>query len=265
MKIRLLRIPPHHQLRPFVVTLFELRAEGAYRAERVLPREGVSLLFNLGEAVHLHERDAPFHWPATLVAGLQTQPFTSMPGRRVHTMGVTLRPETCFALVGTGLDGLLNGFADGALLVKEADGMLNRLGAAASFTARCDILLEWLARRLVLDDNGKLVLTAARLLRHGTASGAVERASVQLGRSPRHLHRLFIERVGISPSRYVQLTRFTRALPLIGTRGTLTDVAARAGYFDHAHFCRDFRTFAGMTPDEYRQAGALVPGLLFSR
>jgi AraC-like DNA-binding protein len=180
-------------------------------------------------------------------------------------MGVTLRPETCFTLLGVALDELANGFADGALIVREASGMRTRLGAAVSFAERCDIILAWLAGRVTLDDTGRLVMAASRLLRQGPAAGAVARTSTQVGQSPRQLHRLFHERVGLSPARYVRLTRFVRALPLIGTTATLVDVAMRSGYFDHAHFCHDFRAFAGMTPDEYRRAGALVPGLIFSR
>jgi AraC-like DNA-binding protein len=265
MQIHVFRIPPGHPLRPYVVSVFELRAERAFRVERILPRGDVSLLFNFGDPVRVDERPAPFSWAATAVSGLQTQPFLSVPGRRVHTMGVTLRPETCFTILGTALDALADGFADGSLLVKDADGMLNRLGSAPAFTERRDILLAWLASRVKLDDTGRLVLAASRLLRQGTPAGAVARTSAQLGKSPRHLHRLFVERVGLSPARYVQLTRFVRALPLIGTTATLTDVAMRTGYFDHAHFCHDFRTLAGMTPDEYRRAGALVPGLIFCR
>jgi AraC-like DNA-binding protein len=109
------------------------------------------------------------------------------------------------------------------------------------------------------------VLAASRLLRQGSPAGAVARTATQLGKSSRQLHRVFVDRVGLSPARYVQLTRFVRALPLVGTASTLADVAMRAGYFDHAHFCHDFRALAGMTPDDYRRAGALVPGLIFSR
>jgi transcriptional regulator GlxA family with amidase domain len=82
--------------------------------------------------------------------------------------------------------------------------------------------------------------------------------------SNRHLQRLFAERVGIGPARYAQLARFARAVPLVSSARTLTDVAAGAGYFDQAHFCRDFRAFSGMTPDEYRRAGAQVPGHIFA-
>jgi transcriptional regulator GlxA family with amidase domain len=73
--------------------------------------------------------------------------------------------------------------------------------------------------------------------------------------SRRQLGRLFRERVGITPKSFGRLGRFQRALrALDGSRHqSLAGVAARAGYFDQAHLCRDFRSFGDTTPAGYRR------------
>ena len=37
-----------------------------------------------------------------------------------------------------------------------------------------------------------------------------------------------------------------------GWEGTLTDLAVRYGWYDQAHFTRDFTALVGVTPGQYR-------------
>ena len=73
--------------------------------------------------------------------------------------------------------------------------------------------------------------------------------AAELGWSRRHLAARFRDEVGVSPKALARLLRFERALELLGTR-TLADIAYECGYYDQAHFNRDFRAFAGATPGE---------------
>ena len=102
--------------------------------------------------------------------------------------------------------------------------------------------------------------------RQSPEENAVRRAAMDMAVSPRHLRRLFAQCVGISPSDYMRLGRFVDALHLLNApQPRLTTIAHKAGYYDQAHFCRDFRHFVGMTPIEYRsrRTGPLV-GHIFS-
>jgi AraC-like DNA-binding protein len=74
------------------------------------------------------------------------------------------------------------------------------------------------------------------------------------GVSARHLERRFAERVGLSPKTACRIARFRTALALMSRRPTLrwADLAFSCGYFDQAHLIRDFRAFAGATPEEFR-------------
>ncbi|HMV70392.1 MAG TPA: helix-turn-helix domain-containing protein, partial [Myxococcota bacterium] len=60
--------------------------------------------------------------------------------------------------------------------------------------------------------------------------------------------------VGLSPKVIARITRFQAALrSLMRDPGvSLADVALEAGYFDQAHFIRDFRRMTGGVPRGYR-------------
>lgn len=72
--------------------------------------------------------------------------------------------------------------------------------------------------------------------------------------SARQLDRLFRQHLGIPPKTVARVLRFQRALRALmrDVRGSLSDLAADAGYFDHAHFIKDFRKMTGGVPRGYR-------------
>ena len=87
-------------------------------------------------------------------------------------------------------------------------------------------------------------------------AGAADVATVadRAGVSVRQVDRLFARHVGIPPKVVARILRFQGALrALMRDPGCpLADVAANAGYFDQAHFVRDFRQMSGGVPRGYR-------------
>ncbi len=67
--------------------------------------------------------------------------------------------------------------------------------------------------------------------------------------------RLFLQAVGLTPRLYVRVQRFQKVLRLMQQQApSLADIAFEAGYSDQPHFNRDFRSFSGLTPEQYRAA-----------
>ncbi len=59
-----------------------------------------------------------------------------------------------------------------------------------------------------------------------------------------------LRHLGIGPAHYMRLSRFVKALHMMPKAYSLTDIAYTVYYADQAHFCRDFKAIAGMTPQE---------------
>jgi len=89
---------------------------------------------------------------------------------------------------------------------------------------------------------------------------SVDRLATESGISVRQLRRACLERAGVSPKYLSRLLRFRRAAEEIGKAASQGDelawaeVAAACGYFDQAHFIRDFQEFTGSTPGRYLQS-----------
>ena len=73
--------------------------------------------------------------------------------------------------------------------------------------------------------------------------------------STRHLERLFREAVGVRPAIFYRELRLRYARWLLDhTDRSVTDIALEAGFADCAHFSRQFKAMAGMSPSERRTA-----------
>jgi len=79
-----------------------------------------------------------------------------------------------------------------------------------------------------------------------------------VGGSPRALQRLFSEYVGVSPKWVIRRYRLHDAIERMDA-GDVVDwssLALELGYFDQAHFIRDFKSLVGRTPGDYGLGGS---------
>lgn len=83
---------------------------------------------------------------------------------------------------------------------------------------------------------------------------AIQTLSEETGYSPCYIRRVFKQIHGISPKVFEKFVRFQNVLNRMGHREqfqTLDQIAVDCGYYDQSHMVKDFKCFAGMTPEKY--------------
>jgi AraC-like DNA-binding protein len=132
----------------------------------------------------------------------------------------------------------------------------DRLTTADAPHEMLTLLEDELTRRLSEIDGLDLVRQMSSAI--AATGGAVPISDLGVaGRaSSTYVARRFKATVGVTPKRLARSYRFTSTVLAIDVAAPIdwADVAARAGYFDQAHFVHEFREFTGLTPTRYVEA-----------
>jgi transcriptional regulator GlxA family with amidase domain len=95
-------------------------------------------------------------------------------------------------------------------------------------------------------------------MRHVGPNTRVEHLAAMHHVAPRTLQRLFRRYVGVGPKWVLKRLRIHQAAEQLTAKSAppWTELALDLGYYDHAHFIRDFRLVAGRSPAEYAAEAA---------
>lgn len=94
---------------------------------------------------------------------------------------------------------------------------------------------------------------AIKLIRESKGKYAIEELCDKLNIHPKKLERGFINSIGTTPKVFSRTTRFLHLCHHLKEYEnlTMTQLAHQLGFYDQAHFIKDFKAFSGITPTEY--------------
>lgn len=231
---------------------------------RVLPNGEAALMFHLGVAQRLVERDGAQRdelLRTGFVSGLQERPATFetiTAGTRVVT--ARLSPLGAWLLLG-GLpqSELARGVFEVSDVIEPRSAIAElheRMLHAADLGGALDLLERWLLARLRVARAPHPAIRALHAAARVRAASSIEALAADCGLSPRRLRELCLEQLGLPPKRLSRIVRFRGALERIARAPDvdLGRVALDCGYYDQPHMNRDFRQLALMTPRQYLDA-----------
>lgn len=144
--------------------------------------------------------------------------------------------------------------APSAVLGEEAVALEQALGATHDVDEQARLLDRFLLGRLERSEGLATFERGLGLLVERDGLARVDEVAIAAGVSERQLARLFARYLGVPPKTAARVLRFQSTMrALMRDPGcALAEVAAAAGYFDQAHFIKDFRRMTGGLPRGYR-------------
>jgi len=235
-----------HDLESFVEHYWIVRwSRGASPpfSQETLPHPNVHLVFGT-------------HRPG--VHGVGTKRFVAELEGEGLVVGARFRPGGFFPFFGRDVVELSERELSVAAVFGEEGASLEAdVSAATTDDARIERIESFLrSREPKLDE---LALLAARAVEIARTDPSVARAgelAARVGVTTRTLERVFRRYVGVGPKWIVRRFRVHEACERIsgGAVPCWSSLAQELGYFDQAHFIRDFKSQVGRTPADYAAA-----------
>ena len=193
--------------------------------------------------------------PAGLVHGVVTRRFAVDLLGRGRVLGVKFRPGGFGAFTGLDVGGLRDRVMSAAEVFGPDAERLGDLVLSEDDDGRRIALVEtFLGARLPGPDPAYgLVLDVVHAMLEDRSLTSVSAVTHRFGVTTRRLQRLFRRYVGVGPKWVLRRFRIHDAAAAIeqGRGSDLAVLAAELGWFDQAHFGREFKAVIGMAPGVY--------------
>lgn len=247
-----------------VVDIDWRNAPQEYAVWRLIPFGQTSMLFLYGDQHYYNLEGPQFEMQATqkaFMAGQLTRPLWLKFTQHTRLVKIQFKPGGVHPLLPCNMREFTNvpSLDLEAVWGQPVLQLLEQLHEAGDDQQRITALNSFLEDRLqpVSELVDYVDYTVNQLRAHHGNIG-ISQLEDKLGISGRHLERLFHTRVGLSPKELSKIIRLNVALTKIKTNGNISlyHLSHDAGYYDQAHFSRDFKAIAGVPPSKLLAASA---------
>ena len=239
-------------LRRFVECYWFLQgdASSASDPQPILPDGCMEIVLNLGDPFrrcHPDAERAPSQLqPHRMLVGQMDRHVTVRATGLVDVVGVRFHPSGAHPLLRFSMAELSNHLVP----LEEVIDLPETLSGGSSIRERIRSLDAVLTSRFQsasgLDPD---LDRAVKTLVDAEGRISVDALAAGMGVGPRQLERKFRERVGLGPKRFAKVLRFQGVFRRANADERLwAALALDCGYYDQAHFIRDFKSFTGTSP-----------------
>jgi len=245
---------PAPVLHPFIALYAGFRVSGLPPGVHFgLPSTNVDLIISLGrpiDVIQMPNPRQPGSALAALVSGLQDAPAIIRQDSEALGLHILIKPFGVRAILGipsVEMASLVLNLSDfwGTCAQEVVEALL----ASSTWRQRFAVLNQAFVSKLKPMSPRPEIAWAWQILEKSHGSVPIQVIADEIGWSRRHFGDRFRDTVGVSPKLAARVFRFERACRLIAERRlSLADVALECGYYDQAHFTREWSALAGCSP-----------------
>lgn len=192
------------------------------------------------------------------IYGVHSARFTRELAGQGQVFGIKFKPGGFYPFYRKAIVDLQNQTRDICeCFASSPDVLVEKIETAPNFAAMCLAAEHFLSLYLPqVDPKLDFLDGLFKDIEQDRTLTSVEDLIRHTGLDKRSLQRLFQVYVGASPKWVIQRYRLHQAVAQVqaGKLSSWSELALELGYFDQAHFVRDFRLLIGMTPGQYEKS-----------
>ncbi|RRB04414.1 helix-turn-helix domain-containing protein [Larkinella rosea] len=249
--MNLKRYTPTGCLKPFVKE-FLIVESSVETQNRLLPDTAIVLAFRFSGAVS-DPTENRSQLPVSVITGLRKSSRLLNYSKNTATLLVLFREGGAAAFFREPLHELF-GFSlpfDDLIPRRSLAELEERLAEAPTNPHRIAMIEQFLIAKRLRTSPEPLINQAVASIKTAHGKTGIKTLAESLSISQDAFEKRFRRAVGTTPKQFATLVRFRHLITTHSSDQSLTDLAYEAGYFDQAHFIKDFRTFTDQTPHDF--------------
>jgi AraC-like DNA-binding protein len=223
---------------------------------RLIPFGQVSMLFLMGEphGYSLSGASSPMqNTSQAFMVGQLTQPIWLKFSGHTRMIKIQFKPSGIQQMLPLNMEEFTNipSIELEAIWGRSVNEILEQMHEAASDEELVTLLNSFFENKLLPQQTSASYINyTVHQLEKCNGNVNIQQLEKKLGISSRHLERLFKAKVGLTPKEISKIIRLNSAFSCLEKNPSmsLTSLAYESGYYDQAHFSKDFKKIAGISP-----------------
>jgi AraC-like DNA-binding protein len=246
------RYIPIDRLKPFVRNFIIIESANGMN-NHIIPDTSIIMAFRFKGSVTITQKHKKDTIPGAVLTGLRNSPRDISYAANSATFLIAFNEggaasffrEPLHELFGTSQS------LDNFIKRDKLDEIQDLLSEAENNLQRVAIIEEFLLTQLIKTGEDLLIIHAIKKIKASSGNIRIRQLAASLYISQDPFEKKFRKAVGTSPKQFSNIVRLRSLIDNYSGQESLTAIAYSAGYFDQAHFNKDFKSFTGQTPLQY--------------
>jgi AraC-like DNA-binding protein len=223
--------------------------------ERVYPCGNATLVFHYGSPSIFQKKDSSKNIePNLVICGQQTSYYDLSLSGKTGMILIVFKPHGVKSFFNFPITELLNeNLSLHDLLNNETIELEDKLFNSPNNRQRITLLENFLIKRLIHNNEFERVEHALKIIENSKGQIKTQDIAHEVCLGIKQFERTFSKYVGINPKKYASIARFQNVIQMRRKHknSSMFQLAFDNGYYDHAHFIHDFKSFTGLSPKEF--------------